>query len=137
MPILRSANPMPQIDPRNTAAMFLQEHDILLGRVADLESRETSLLTQNASLLAEVNMLREELERTDKARIRLQGFSANLTARLDVIQETVAVAMREAAAHGVQPAAPKLTPERDKAEAEEVQDLVARLPQSILPKNKF
>lgn len=102
---------LPQVDSRGAAVQFLEEHETLLHELADMKEQNVSLRTANASLLAEVKMLREELGRTDRARIRLQGFCASLTARLDVIQETVAVAMKEAVAHQVEPAlAPAAAP---------------------------
>lgn len=141
MPIAMKARQIPQLDSRSSAAQFLEEHDILMNEVAGLKEQNCSLNTACASLLAEVAMLREELERTDRARIRLQGFAANLTARLSVINETIAIAIKEAAAHHVDPIPVPMpeplpvTAENQEAEAVEVLNVIERLPRNVLPPN--
>lgn len=135
MSILPRTKP-PQLDGRSKAAEFLDEHDRLTQEVMLLTDHNTSLVTQNTSLLAEVAMLREELERSDRDRTRLQGFAAALATRLSVIQETISVALNEAAAHKIQPEQKpqektEYKPAEIVAEARdtaEVRDIVSRLP---------
>lgn len=132
--------------PRNTAAQFLEEHDILTAEVDRLREDNASLRMQNTSLLAEVQMLREELARADKDRTRLQGFASNLVARLDVIQETISTAVKDAATLSIQPTREEVkrqAQEDTKKEAETVREIVTRLPTADgagvnrLPKNQF
>ena len=122
----------PQIDGRSTAAQFLDEHDHLVSEVMLLTDHNTSLLAQNAALLSEVNMLREELDRSDHDRVRIQGFAAGLAARLSVIQETISVALREAASHKIKPEKTIQQQKTEDIETAEIRDLVARLPNNVL-----
>ena len=136
----------PQLDGRSTATQFLEEHDFLTQEVATLREHNASLMAQNAALLSETNMLREELARSDKDRTSLQGFAAGLATRLSVIQETIAIALRDAAAYRIKPeqkqeaqetAAPEVDEstkatniiERDTAE---VRGILSRLPPNSL-----
>ena len=119
------ATKLPPLDGRSTAAQFLEEHDHLNKEVMSLTDHNNSLIAQNTALLSEVTMLRDELARSDKDRTRIQGFAASLTTRMTVIQETIATAVREAAAY-------KIAPEEEQQEKEsgiaEVRDLISRLP---------
>ncbi len=94
---------IPQLDSRSSAAQFLAEHDHLTNENAKLTEHNASLLAQNAALLSENNMLRDELARSDKDRVTLQGFAAGLATRLAVIQETISVALADAAAYKIKP----------------------------------
>jgi len=127
---------LPELDGRSTAAQFIEEHDYLLREVKTLTDHNASLLAQNSGLLSENTMLREELGRTDKDRVRIQGFAAGLATRLAVIQETISVALQEAAAHKIQPEEKNQigtialvnAPQDEPRAAAEVRDIISRLP---------
>lgn len=108
-------------ETKSSAQRFLEEHDLLKSETAKLRGDNLSLTTQNTSLLSEVNMLREELERTDQARIKIQGFASQLMARLTVISETIAGAVVAANAFRVVPEEP---PEATQLEVEEARKIV-------------
>jgi len=138
----------PQLDGRSTAAQFLEEHDFLTQEVATLREHNASLMAQNAALLSETNMLREELGRSDKDRTTLQGFAAGLATRLSVIQETIATALRDAAAYKIKPEQkqevqetvapeapePMLATRIVERDAAEVRSILSRLPPNSLMK---
>ena len=108
---------IPKLDGRSSAAQFLEEHDVLTRESASLTEHNSSLISQNSALLSEVTMLREELERSERDRVRLQGFAASLTTRLSVIQETISVAMSESATFSIRPDA-KMTNAKNEARNE-------------------
>jgi len=136
----------PSLNGRSSAAQFLEEHDVLTKEVASLTAHNSSLISQNTGLLAEVTMLRDELERSDRDRVKLQGFAASLATRLSVIQETISVALTDAAAYKIKPeekqqAVPKVeerpVPPLEPADARyyivpEVASGVSRLPTNTL-----
>ena len=136
----------PQLDGRSTAAQFLEEHDFLTQEVATLREHNASLMAQNAALLSETNMLREELARSDKDRTTLQGFAAGLATRLSVIQETISTALRDAAAYKIQPEQKQPAQEKTtvaepsepvslvEVETAEVRSILSRLPPNSLMK---
>ena len=94
---------LPPVNGQRAAAQkFLEEHDFLWTENDDLKKENEWLQSDNQNLLAEVNMLREELARADKDRTKLQGFASSLVVRLQVIQTTINDASREAIAQGVE-----------------------------------
>ena len=134
MSILPSrATKVPPLEGRSSATQFLEEHDHLTKEVMLLTDHNNSLIAQNTALLSEVTMLREELARSDKDRTRIQGFAAALATRLAVVQETITVALREAAAHKIQPEEDHQTQE---SEIAEVRNLVSRLPANSLMRSQ-
>ena len=108
----------PAVDERTAAQRFMDDYDLLVTENKTVANDNSSLRVENASLVSEVQMLREELARTDRDRTRLQGFAANLSTRLAVIQDTIAVAIREAALQKVEAAVVEPT-EKIKAETAE------------------
>lgn len=59
------------------------------------------LQLQSANLLSEVNMLREQLSRSENDRIRLQAFSSGIMGRLLAINDTIAGAVAASIKQGV------------------------------------
>jgi len=123
--------PVPALDGRSSAAQFLEDHERLTLQVKELEEHNTSLRTQCASLAAEVNMLREELDRTDKARIQIQGFASGMMTRLEVINTTIQTAIREASSHKIKEPTPVEKPEDTKS----MLSMIAKLPANSLTQN--
>lgn len=124
------------VDERTSAQRFLDDYDVLTRDNMVLRDENTTLRTENTSLLSEVQMLREELGRMEKRFAHVQGFAVNLTTRLSVIQDTIAVAMKDATAFKIE-AVTKEVPEQAKKEVAEVRDIISRLPSNSLPPNKF
>lgn len=127
-------------DDRSSAQKFLEDYDVLTRDNMVLRDENTTLKTENRSLLAEVSMLREELGRSDRRFIQLQGFAVNLTTRLGVIKETIDVAMNESATQKLDATTVTTVEARDHVikETAEVREIISRLPaNSKLPENKF
>jgi len=74
----------------------LEEH------CAGLQQEIIDLRVENGALVAEVNMLREALERSENDRVRLQAVSSTLTGQLLGINAVIAEAMRTAIKHGIE-----------------------------------
>ncbi len=98
--------PEPQEQPNplqralNDYHLMEREKDAAVGQAADLRAT-------NGALVAEVNMLREALERADGDRIRLQAISSTLLGRLLAINDTIAGAVRAAVKDGIDASTPK------------------------------
>jgi chromosome segregation ATPase len=67
-----------------------------------LQQEIIDLRVENGSLVAEVNMLREALERSENDRVRLQAVSSTLTGQLLSINAAIAEVMRTAIKHGIE-----------------------------------
>jgi chromosome segregation ATPase len=113
-------------DPRSTAAQFMEEHDYLQRQVVLIEDENKSLKQDVHNLTAEVQMLRDEIERADSERLRLQAFSVGIATRLTVIKETIDGAMREAALHRIEPKQDE-TVDAAQKEVAEAKEIVSRL----------
>jgi hypothetical protein len=132
----------PMVDERTAAQKFMDDYDILVTENKTVANDNASLRVENASLLSEVQMLREELARIDHDRTRLQGFAANLSTRLAVIQDTISVAIREAALHKVEAAVAEIP---EKSGTATLRDLLSaqtnarasHLPSTPLPDNSL
>jgi hypothetical protein len=62
------------------------------------------LRVENGSLVAEIHMLRDALERTESDRVRLQAFSSGIMGRLLAINDTIAGAVKFSIKEGVEAA---------------------------------
>lgn len=103
---------MPEPNPLQRA---FDDYQRMEGELAEAHIKQQELLTQNMSLLAEVNMLREAYERADTDRVRLQQIASTLLGRLLAINDTIAGAVKASIQNGIEAA----TAERPIAEAAE------------------
>lgn len=78
-------------------------HEMERERDAGLQEI-SELITGNNALVAEVNMLRENLTRSETERIRFQSIANTLLGRLLAINDTIAGAVKASLAAGVEPA---------------------------------
>ena len=113
-------------DGRSAATRFMEEHENLNREVLLLTDENRSLKADLAAATAEIQMLRDELERTMKARNILQAFTVGIVTRMTVIKETIDFAVREAAAHRIEPAEEESV-EAAKKEVAEAKEIVGRL----------
>ena len=86
------------------------------GELAATKVKQQELLTQNMSMLAEVNMLREAYERADCDRIRLQQIASTLLGRLLAINDTIAGAVKASIRDGIEAASQAEMPIAEPAE---------------------
>lgn len=102
----------------------------------------SQLRVENGSLVAEVNMLREALERSESDRIRLQAVSSTLMGQLMAINAVIGDAVKLSIKHGVEAAEeqkPEETEELNRAGAE-VREILTRSQQvggAKVPGNQF
>ncbi len=94
------------------------------------ESRE--LNSCNSKLLAEVDYLREKLEQVSLERDRYKSYAIDITSRLSVIKDTIITAEAGAREYALKPPIPTQGAEMTPQEAQEVEQLVARLPVNAL-----
>jgi hypothetical protein len=76
-------------------------------RLDDAEDQITELSIANGSLIAEVNMLRGQLQLADADRIRLQATASTLSGELMAIQDVINGSVRRALSAGIEAAQTK------------------------------
>lgn len=99
----------------------------MLARALELAERKNhDMGIQTGSLLAEVGMLREALQRSDTDRIRLQAVSSTLLGRLLAINAVIADAVAAARRNGIEAVEAAPDEELEKA-ASEVAEVLRRV----------
>lgn len=122
---LPEVTPTPQdgTNPLQKALNDYQRMETELDRIREINR---DLSAANMALVAEVSMLREELERADGDRIRLQAVSSTLLGRLLAINDCIAGAVRASIKDGIEAVAQaKPAPDLEGA-AQEVQAILQR-----------
>lgn len=94
-------NAIPQIE-ENPIQKAMDNYADMERDLADCMEKNRDLVVDNGALVAEVNMLREALERADSDRIRLQAVSSTLTGQLLAINAVIGEAMRTAIKNGIE-----------------------------------
>jgi hypothetical protein len=89
------------------------------------------LRVQNHSLLAEVGMMREAIERADADRIRLQAVASTLMGQLRAINAVIADAVSIAIKHGIEAVA--AAQPHEKAEIDRAGDEVRQIFEHVVP----
>lgn len=93
----------------------------------DLTREINDLRVDNAALVGEVNMLREEMARCDKDRVRLQAVSNTLLGRLFSINDVIGGAVRAAIKDGIEAVDPPKSDEAIEKAAGEVHSILQRV----------
>ena len=91
----------PVMEPSPLEKAF-EDYQHMEAELAEVREKNQQLMISNASLLSEVHMLREELERADIDRVRLQSVSSTLLGRLLSINDTIAGAVKDSIRHGIE-----------------------------------
>lgn len=101
---LRPGTPLPVAEP-NPLRRALDDYHHMEDEVIRTRADSVGLRTQNQSLIAEVGMLREALERSDNDRVRLQAVSSTLLGRLLAINDVIGGAVKASIKDGIEAAA--------------------------------
>ena len=113
-----NVTPIPAREPNPLERAF-DTYTEMEERLRDTEAKNQELLVQNMNFLAEVQMLREALDRSDADRIRLQAVSSTLLGRLLSINDVIGGAVRASIKDGIQAVAEaKQDPALDQAASE-------------------
>ena len=117
---------------RNPLQRALDDYHLMERELARANEQAGDMAANNQALVVEVNMLREELQRTDEDRLRLQAVAATLLGRLLAINDCIAGAVRASVTAGVEATAEKpaaaAKPEEDLEQAAaEVQGILQRV----------
>lgn len=103
----------------NPLQKALDDYHLMETELAAARQQVREVTVDNHTLLAEVNMLREELQRADADRLRLQAISSTLLGRLLAINDTIGGAVRASIKAGIEATAEvKPDPDLEKAGAE-------------------
>lgn len=86
----------------NPIAIAASDYAIMQEHVNRLEALNITLRRGHDEAIAESRVLREELERSDTDRIRLQAISSVLLGRLLAINDTIAGAVKAAVKDGIE-----------------------------------
>lgn len=96
--------------------------------LARVSQENLGLRIENGSLVAEVKMLREQLDKTDDDCRRLQAVSSSLAGGLKAINAVIADQLRTAIKNGIEAVQPDDEPEQDLDEAgAEVAEIIERV----------
>lgn len=125
---IRDDQRMPSREP-SELERALNNYRQMESDVARLQAEKTELLVSNRSLQAEVNMLREALERSDTDRIRLQSVASTFMGGIRALNATTLDLVNLAIKNGVE-AATAAKPE-EKAQLDEAgveaRDIIERI----------
>lgn len=122
---LPEVTPTPQ-DGTNPLQKALNDYQRMETELDRVRESNRDLSAANMALVAEVSMLREELERADSDRIRLQAVSSTLLGRLLAINDCIAGAVRASIKDGIEAVA-QAKPDPDlEGAAQEVQTILQR-----------
>jgi predicted nuclease with TOPRIM domain len=104
-----------------------------------LRHEMNELRIQNGALIAEVNMLRDSLERCDSDRTRLQSVSSTLLGQLMAINAVIADSVRLSIKNGVEAAeAAKARGNRELNKAgAEASEIIERITPTAVPANEY
>lgn len=91
---------VPQMEP-NLLQRAYENYSTMEEQLAESRQKIVELSIDNGSLVAEVNMLREELARADADRIRLQAVASTLNGELTAIKDVIDGSVRRALEAGV------------------------------------
>jgi hypothetical protein len=117
----------------NPLQRALNDYHLMEAELASARKRATDAEVRSASLLAEVNMLRESYERADLQRVHLQGVASSLLGRLLSINDVIGGACRAALKEGIEAtSAAQAENELERAGAE-VQAILQSLPKQEAP----
>ena len=116
----------------NPLQKAMDDYLLMERELAQTKEHARDLTANNQALVVEVNMLREELQRTDEDRLRLQAVSSTLLGRLLAINDCIAGAVRASIKEGIEATAEKPAateePEEDLEQAAaEVQGILQRV----------
>lgn len=89
---------------RNPLEVAYQNYHLMEQELTANRNKIQELLVTNMSLLSEVSMLREALERSDSDRIRLQAISSTLLGRLLAINDCIGGAVKASIRDGIEAA---------------------------------
>lgn len=116
--------------PRDEFREAFENYQNMKDEVARLTQENLNLRIENGSLVAENGILREQCERSDSDRVRLQAVSSTLTGQLLAINAVIADAMRLAVKNGVdaETTAAKQDEKKNLDEAgAEIRDIIERV----------
>jgi hypothetical protein len=92
------------------------------------QQHAAELIAANSALHAEVNMLREALERADADRIRLQAISSTLLGRLLAINDCIGGAVKASIKDGIEAVHAAKADDELERDAQEAQAIIQRVP---------
>lgn len=122
---IRGDHRLPPAEP-NPLQKAYDDYNDMKRQHAQAKHECNELRIANGALHAEVNMLREALERCDNDRTRLQAVSSSLAGGLRAINAVIADQLRSAIAHGIK-AVEAAAPEEQRQEAAEARDILERV----------
>lgn len=121
---VRTTAPLMEPNPLQRA---LNDYHMMEAELTKAQVELQAAMIQSRGLVAEVEMLREALERSDGDRIRLQAISSTLLGRLLAINDCIAGAVKASIRDGIEAAhEAKPDPELERA-ASEVQSILQRV----------
>lgn len=121
----------------NPLQQAFDDYHIMQDELRTSEKHVKELTMMNGDLMRENDFNRAEITKLRGERDRLQAYSIDLTARLDVISETISNAVNESRKFAVKPVVPVVVAVDDMDEQASAADIVARLPPRLPLQNKF
>jgi hypothetical protein len=116
---------------RDQLAEAFENYKRMAAEVEKYKTLTMDLRVENGSLVAEVTMLREALERSDADRIRLQAVSSTLMGQLRSINAVIADSVKLAIKHGLE-AVDEAKPE-EKAELDQAGTEAREIIERVVP----
>lgn len=120
----------------NPLQRALDDYHLMEDELAAMRDQFTQSTSMNKDLLRENEWLRESYDKAVLDKNRLQQYAMDLTARLNVIQETIANAVSEARQYAVKPIVPTPDVATPEEKEDRIAEIVAALPER-LPVNTF
>ena len=115
---------------KNPMQQALEGWDLIQSELQIEKDSNKQLFSMNNKLLAEVDYLREKLDQVSTERDRYKTYAVEITTRLQGIKETILMAESGAREFAMKPPIPTAGTEIPAHEVQEVEQIVARLPQN-------